>query len=267
MIKIVSNKNSTIKEIKSLNNKKHRWSNKLYIIEGIKIVEEALENNIFLKYIVISEDFHAENREGILFSKISSYGNLIKVTNKIFEELSDTINSQGIMAVAELKTFELKDILSNKKSSLLFLDNVQDPGNMGTIIRTADAFNMDGIILSLGCVDPYNLKVVRSTMGSIFRLPLYFIKDSIETIQSLKSYDYQIFATALEESLAIFDTSYEDKIVLVIGNESKGVRTDIFSEVDKLVKIPMPGKAESLNAGVAASILMYEVMRQRTKKY
>jgi len=265
MIEITSSKNPTIKEIKSLSNKKYRWANSLYIIEGIKIVEEALNNNIFLKYIVVTDEFLLSNSANELCQKILSHKNLIKIDTKIFSDLSDTINSQGIIAVAEIKNHDLSQVIHKKNNVLLFLDNVQDPGNMGTIIRTVDAFNMNGIILNQGCVDPYNLKVVRATMGSIFRVPLYFCKDNLYALDILRTNNYSIYATSLEGSLPIFDVTYDKNIVLVIGNESNGVSDEVLNAADNLIKIPMPGKSESLNAGVAASILMYEIMRQGLK--
>ena len=166
------------------------------------------------------------------------------------------------MAMCEFNIRELSEIYDLDNPIILFLDGLQDPGNMGTIIRTADAFNIDGIILGQGSVDPYNLKVVRATMGSIFRVPLYICDNSLETIMGLKTRGFNLLATSLEGSL-IYDSDFKGKIISVIGNEANGVSPDILKEADKCIKIPMPGNAESLNAGVAASIIMYEAMRSR----
>ena len=159
----------------------------------------------------------------------------------------------------------LSGIFNSVKPALIFLDGVQDPGNMGTIIRTCDAFNLDGIIIGPGSVDPYNPKVVRATMGSIFRVPLYISNDSLETIADLSQGGLNIFSTSLEGSIPSYDIDYKEGFVLVIGNESNGVQDPIIKKSDKLIKIPMPGFAESLNAGVAASIIMYEAMKSKRK--
>ena len=198
------------------------------------------------------------------FQVIEDRKELIYVPDSIFKEISDTENPQGILAIARFKFQELKGLKIKEKPTLVFLDRLQDPGNMGTIIRTADAFNIDGIIINGGCVDPYNPKVVRATMGSIFRIPIYHVEDSVQGLSSLKERGLRIFATSLEGSVPIYDIDYNDGFILVIGNESTGVSDEIYSLSDKLIRIPMPGEAESLNAGVAASIIMYEAMKQRS---
>ncbi|MDR7870389.1 MAG: RNA methyltransferase [Tissierellaceae bacterium] len=262
MIEISSNQNPLIKEIKSLNRKKNRWENRLFIIEGIKIIEEAIINGIKIKSIFISEKF-LESKDGLVFYvELKNLHNLAKVSDPLFKSISDTENPQGILAVCEFNIRDFYEIDNLEKPSMLFLDGVQDPGNMGTIIRTADAFNMDGIILGEGCVDPYNPKVVRSTMGSIFRVPLYICKNSIESLQELKIKGFHIFATSLNGK-SLYDADFDNKFLCVIGNEANGVNPKILDIAERRIKIPMPGNAESLNAGVAASIIMYEAMRSR----
>lgn len=263
MLDITSPKNSLIKEIKSLYRKRDRWSNQLFIIEGIKIIEEAIFNNIYLKYIIFTDKLLSTVEGKDFFEEIKYRDNIVHITENLFKEISDTENPQGVIGVAKFNIPVLDEIFSIKNPSLLFLDGVQDPGNMGTIIRTCDAFNLDGIILGKGSVDPYNPKVVRATMGSIFRVPLYIIDDSLEVLSTLSSYRIKILATSLEGSVPVYDIDYKEGFVLVIGNESKGVALDILSKSDTLIKIPMPGFAESLNAGVAASIIMYEAMKSR----
>lgn len=263
MLEITSPKNPLIKEIKSLYRKKDRMKNKSFIIEGIKMIEEAIDNNYPIKNIIYTDQLLKIKDGEILFEKIKGLDNIIYVPNNIFKEISDTENPQGVLGIARLEYKELREIKNKERLFLLFLDEVQDPGNMGTIIRTADAFNADGIIVTDGCVDPYNPKVVRATMGSIFRVPLYYTSDGIQELKKLKDMDIRLYSTSLVGSMPIYEADFNEGFILIIGNESNGVSEEIFSLSDKLIKIPMLGGAESLNAGVAASIIMYEVMKQR----
>ena len=263
MIEIRSSKNPLIKEIKSLYRKKERMKNKSFIIEGIKIIEEAIVNHYPIKSIIYTDRLLNTKDGQEFFRTIEYMDNLVYVPDNIFREITDTENPQGILAIAKFEFRDLSELKGKDKPFLLLLDELQDPGNMGTIIRTADAFNIDGIILTDGCVDPYNAKVVRATMGSIFRLPLYYTNDGISVLNDLKMSKINIYSTSLEGSVPIFDIDYNEGFVLIIGNESKGVSEDIFALSDKLIRIPMPGGSESLNAGVAASIIMYEAMKQR----
>jgi TrmH family RNA methyltransferase len=265
MIEITSSKNPLIKEIKALSRKRDRWENKLFVMEGIKIIDEAIENNVNIKNIFYSDRLLSNNDGWCFLDKIRDMRNLIYVDDKIFSEISDTENSQGVLATGNFLSNNIDNLSDNSEQFLIFLNSLQDPGNMGTIIRSADAFNISGIIIGERCVDPYNPKVVRATMGSLFRMPLYFIHDDIGTINSLKNKGYKIYATSLEESTSNYDINYEGKFVIIIGNEANGVNERLIDLSDMRIKIPIPGHAESLNAGVAASIVMYEVMKQQAK--
>lgn len=262
MLEISSKNNSLIKEIKGLYRRKNRWANKQFIIEGIKVVKEAILNKVNIKQIIYSEKLLSTPEGQELFQNIQFRDNVVKLTDNLFNEIADTDNPQGILAIVEFIEREFSDILNIKNPALLFLDRVQDPGNMGTIIRTGDAFNIDGIIIGEGCVDPYNPKVVRSTMGSIFRVPLYVCADSLDFLLNFKGKDIKVLATSLDGRL-LYNENFQGGFICIIGNESRGVDPKIMSIADSAIKIPMPGKAESLNAGVAASIIMYESMRCR----
>ncbi|WFA09880.1 RNA methyltransferase [Tissierella sp. Yu-01] len=266
MIQISSSKNPIIKEIKSLYRKKDRWNNKLYIIEGTKLINEAINYGIDIKYIIYTEKL-LKTEEGLgFYNLLNKLRNLINIPESLFKEICDTENSQGVLAVVSFRINDTTELFSGREKFLLYLDGLQDPGNLGTIIRSADAFKADGILLSEGCVDPYNSKVVRATMGSIFRVPLYFIKDDYVFLNQLKEKNYRIYATSLEGSIPNYEITYKDNFIIVIGNESRGISDNIINLADRLIKIPMPGFAESLNAGVAASIILYEAMKQRGKK-
>lgn len=262
MTEIRSVNNRLIKDIKSLYRKKGRQKHDSFIIEGIKIIEEVIENNYPLKHIIYT-DYLLENEEGkTLFSKIEKFSNLIYVPINIFKEISDTETPQGIIGISSIVSRKTEEICNLQNKSLLFIDGIQDPGNMGTIIRTADAFSIGGIIVRDGSVDVYNPKVVRATMGSVFRVPLYFTR-GIKELEKLKSNGINIYSASLDGSIPIYDVDFNGKFVLTIGNESKGLSSEVLSISNKFIKIPMTGKAESLNVAIAASIIMYEAMKQR----
>jgi RNA methyltransferase, TrmH family len=272
MQRITSSDNSIIKEIKSLKEKKYRTEKGLYIIEGIKLLEEALDEKVAFKYVIMNDSF-ADSFEGSsLGEKFLLLNNLIYIVpDKLFREASDTLNPQGILAVVEKKHYNLKEgifsgIASNNPSGNAFwiiADSIQDPGNLGSIIRTADAAGVTGMVISIGCADPYNPKVIRSTMGSIFRIPLFFCKDLYLSLQYLKENGTRLYASHLKGSCEYYDADFKGNIALIIGNEAAGISEVSTRCSDLLIKIPMPGRAESLNAAAAAAILMYEVVRQR----
>ncbi|QQY80373.1 TrmH family RNA methyltransferase [Keratinibaculum paraultunense] len=265
MKRIESPSNPIIKEIKSLYRKKDRWAKKKFIVEGINIVKECINNNYPLICIIYSDELLNVKGGWELFNRISSHPKLIHITNQLYREISNMENPQGIMGVSEFNINSIHEISLKEDSSLLLLDRLQDPGNMGTIIRSADAFGIDGIIITKGCVDVYNPKVIRSTMGSIFRVPIFYEDDPIFAINKLREEKVKIYATSLEGSIYIYEANFKLPFLLVIGNESSGVSSNIYSVSDSLIKIPMIGDAESLNAAVASSIIMYESIRQRSQ--
>lgn len=266
MQKIISKNNSIIKEIRSLSKKKYRWNNKLYIIEGIKLLEEALDNKENLRQILFSKTLLDTSNGEDLFNRLENHKRLIQVEDSIFKTLSDTENPQGVLAVVEFKDHDYKDLFNKEDIHLFYLDSVMDPGNLGTIIRSADAFKIHGIIMGEGSVDPYNPKVVRAAMGSLFRVPLYFDSQYYDILKDLKTHKFKIHTTYLKGSKPNYSIDYNGNYVIVIGNESTGVSHKIVNISDTLIKIPIPGRAESLNAGVASSILMYEVAKQSVEK-
>lgn len=261
---ISSVSNPIIKNIKGLDKKKKRWDNKRYLIEGIKLIKESIDFDAEIEYILYSESLlHINNGRDILNLIKNKNIKCIEITEKIKKHISKTENSQGIFAIAKFSNYNIEDILKKDKSFLLILDRIQDPGNMGTIIRTADAFGVDGIIVTEGCVDVYNPKTVRSTMGSLFHIPIIFCENINESINLLKENDIKIMSTSLYKAEALYDIDFNTGFAFVIGNEANGVSENILNKSDVNIKIPMIGDAESLNAAIASSIVMYEAMRQR----
>ena len=256
---ISSKNNEIIKNIKKLKDKKYR-ENK-FIVEGERIVEEAIQENVEISVIVIEESFYNNIEKQDLIKKATKYNTLI-VTDKVFLDISDVKTPQGILAV--INKNENKEIDKNTPY-IMALDNLQDPGNIGTIIRTLDSANIKQLIVSKGSVDAYSPKVVRSTMGAIFRVNVIEVENLVETMQNLKNSGFEVVSTSLETDKSIYDISYNKKVV-IIGNEANGVSKEILEMSDYKVKIPMLGKTESLNASVAASIMIYEYVRENLNK-
>lgn len=259
---ITSSSNKFIKEVKGLNKKRDRFKKGLYFIEGIRLVEDSIESNESIEYILYSDRLHETLEGRKLFDRLKDNFKYYKINHDLFREISDTESPQGILAVIRMKKFTLEDI-TKEKSFIVFLDRLQDPGNMGTIIRSADALGASGIIVSKGSVDIYNPKVVRSTMGSLFHLPIIQVKESVETIAKLKDLGVKVLATSVEKAKYCYDTDLTEKILIIIGNEGNGISDELFKISDESIIIPMEGKSESLNVAMASSIIMYEVLRQR----
>lgn len=261
---ITSKDNDFIKHVKKLKEKKYRDEYNEFIIEGIKITQEAIEEKAKIKAVIICED--CKNQSAIpneLLYEVAKM-NCIYVSEKVFMSISDVTNPQGIMAIIEKENEEnLKIDFSNDK--ILILDNIQDPGNMGTIIRTCDSLNMKQIIVSKGSSDIYNPKVVRATMGAIFRIKIIESDDLVKTIKELKKHKFKVYATDLKTKNTIYNVDYK-KSAVIIGNEANGVSQEVLDESSYRIKIPMLGKTESLNAGVAASIVLYEMFRNELTK-
>ena len=249
---IISSKdNVRVKEIKKLKQKKYR--NEKYIVEGSKMIQEAINENVNIELIVL--------RAGTEVSFDISKFEIIEVAENVFNDLSDVTSPQGVLAV--VKKDEKSNEINLNENYILVLDGIQDPGNLGTIIRTADSANLKQIIVSKDTADCYSPKVIRSTMGSIYRVKIIEVEDLEKTLLNLKKNNFEIITTELEAKKSIYEIDYDKKIV-VIGNEGNGVSHEIRNISDIKAKIPMLGKAESLNASVAAGIMIYEYVRQNS---
>lgn len=260
---ITSKDNELVKNIKKLKEKKYRDLNNQFIVEGIKIVSEAIQENANIDSIVICEDCVNDGSiDKKLLFEIAKF-KCIYVTQKIFDTLTDVTNPQGILAVINKE--DLTQNIDYTSDFIVVLDGIQDPGNLGTILRTVDSANLKQIIVSKETADSYNPKVVRSTMGGIFRVNIIKSDNLVETLKQMQKNGFEIVVTSLETNNSIYDINYNKKVV-VIGNEANGVSEEIQELADKKVKIPMLGKTESLNAGVATGIMIYEYVRENVKK-
>ena len=260
---ITSKENETIKNIKKLKDKKFRDEAGLYIIEGIKMIEEAIEEKASIKKILICEEcLTTGDLEQKILYEIAKY-DCIYVNTKVYNFLTDVVAPQGIMAVVEKPSKDTE--IDYSEDIILALDGIQDPGNLGTILRTADSVNLKQIIVTKNTADSYNPKVVRSTMGAILRIKIIETEDLAKTLKEAKKNKFKIVATSLDTNESIYDISYNKKVI-VIGNEANGVSKEIQELADNRVKIPMLGKTESLNASVATGIMLYEYVRQKLNK-
>ncbi|MDU3843511.1 MAG: RNA methyltransferase [Clostridium perfringens] len=257
MLEIESKNNNLFKEIKKLKEKKHRIKSNKYLIEGLRFVEEAIKSKVSIDSIIFTESFKEKNPE--LFLKINENIKLIQMNEALLKQLCSTENPQGIVGVINMQNKELKSV-----ELVVLVDKVQDPGNMGTIIRTAHAAGAAGIVMTKGTVDIYNDKTLRSTMGSIFYIPIVE-DDSLDFIKSLKKEGYKLVVSSLQGKNNFFEENLQGKVMIAVGNEGNGVSDEVYDIADIKVKIPMPGEAESLNVAVATSIMIYEKIRQSFK--
>lgn len=263
-MQVISSKdNELIKHLKKLKDKKYRDENNEYIIEGVKLIEEAVKENAKIKKVIICENTLATyDIPTNITLEIARY-DCIYVTDKIFKTITQVTNPQGIMAIIERKSKEQE--IDFKQDIILALDDLQDPGNLGTILRTADSIGLNQIIVTKNTADAFNPKVVRSTMGAIFRINIIEVDDLKEILKLAKKHKFKTVVTSLQTQNSIYDIDYNKKVI-IIGNEANGVSKEIQDGADIKVKIPMLGKTESLNASVAAGIVMYEYVRQKISK-
>ena len=273
MQRISSKDNSLIKHIKRLKEKKYRDEYGEFIVEGLKLINEAIQENADIRQIVVCDGCdNSEMIESHIKYEMARL-DFIYVPQNIFKMISDVENPQGVLAViGNIKTNrdDNKEAEQISKTSninlnediILALDDIQDPGNLGTILRTADSVGLKQILVSKGTADAYNPKVVRSTMGAIFRVNVIECENLKETLKELQSKDYKVMTTSLKAKKSIYEVDYKKKII-VIGNEANGVSKEILNIADEKVIIPMLGKTESLNASVATGVILYEYVRQK----
>ncbi|SCZ77571.1 TrmH family RNA methyltransferase [Acidaminobacter hydrogenoformans] len=261
---ISSSQNEAYKSIKSLLSKKHRTQQGAFLIEGVRLVRHVLERGWPLQNLIL--DLRESDRPEL--SRLSEQAEAAGVSvmileGELFDVLSETVHSQGCLGVAKMPELQPRPLEGNL---ILALDQIRDPGNLGTILRTADAAGVGGVLLSKGCVEPFNEKVVRATMGSLFDVPLVQCADFAGELSSYREKGYEIAAAVLENSIdyAVFD--WTKPTVLVVGNEAEGISEEIQTLSTQRVSIPIRGGAESLNAAVAAGVLLFEGARQQRVK-
>ena len=265
---ITSSQNSRIKNVTAIRKKpKERNAQDLFLVEGVKMFLEAPLERITEVYLSSSYYNSISDCGSDAIRKLKKLTNVEIVADPVFESMADTKTPQGVICLVRQFHYQISDLLAGTCSGNAFcmvLENLQDPGNLGTIVRTAEGAGVTGILLSKDCVDIYNPKVIRSTMGSVFRVPFFYTDDLEKTLEQWKSKGIRLYAAHLKGSTPYTQENYQGPSAFLIGNESKGLTDRTASIADQNIRIPMKGKVESLNASAAASILMYEAARQRS---
>ena len=283
---ITSSNNQQIKEIMQLQKKsKTRWQQRVFVVEGPRMVAETPKE--LVRKIYMSEAFFRENisadpersysgfgREGSQFDGGLSMLDWKRwmagcayeiVSDAVFKSVSDTKTPQGILCLVRMPEYTLADLLKSDCPHLLLLESIQDPGNLGTMLRTGEGAGVDGIIMNRTTVDLFNPKVIRATMGSLYRVPFVLVDDLAETAMELKRHGIALYAAHLKGTEPYNAPDYTKGTAFLIGNEGNGLTDAAAALADTYIRIPMEGKVESLNAAIAATLLMYEVHRQRRK--
>lgn len=255
---ITSMANQQMKHLTLLMKKaRERKKEQVFVTEGIRMFEEApreLVTAVYVSESFLEKEEHQRCLEGYSYEVVS---------DAVFREVSDTQTPQGILAVVRMPHYELKDLLKKERTHLLVLDSVQDPGNLGTMVRTGEGAGITGIIMNRTTVDLFNPKTIRSTMGSIYRIPYLITDDLLQTMQTLRQEGVSLYAAHLKGQ-AFYDAfDYTKACAFLIGNEGNGLSDEVAAAADTYLKIPMEGQVESLNAAISASLLMYECSRQR----
>lgn len=255
---ITSRDNKIFKLASRLKSARGRNEEKLFLIEGARSVRDAYDKGADFYCIILSENAQLQFKADCPIYTFAP---------KLFGEISETVTPQGIIGICRMRKCSVEDILAKNSDLVILCEALQDPGNIGTIIRTAHAAFCGGVILSKGCCDLYNPKIVRATMSGMFSVPVVQGISAKDAVETFSKNGYCAVAGALtEKCVDLYDADLKGKHLIIIGNEGNGVTKETLSMCDKVVKIPMHPDAESLNAAVAGSVMMYEHYRQNTKK-
>ncbi len=255
---ITSKSNPQIKRLLQLQKKsKARTDENVFVVEGLRMFIEVPEERV--EKVYLSETFYNKKKEELDFQKYP----FEILSDVVFQHVSDTKTPQGILCIVKQKEYKVEELLKVKTPHFMVLDNLQDPGNLGTIVRTAEGAGVDAVFLSKDCVDIYNSKTIRSTMGSIYRVPTVYVENISDLLDEFRKKDIKSYAAHLEGKNSYDQEDYREGTAILIGNEGNGLREEVSRKADVWVRIPMHGQVESLNAAIAASILMFEVSKQR----
>ena len=263
--KITSLSNQKIKELLDIKRRKGRDKHYPFIIEGPHLIETALNSGSQVKDVLFSASFSSIENGQQLLKRLSQHTkNIFEVSEHVIAKIADTETTQGIIAVSACRSLSLEDLRLGAPALIVVVDGVQDPGNLGAIIRTSDAVAADAVILLPGTCDAFMQKTIRSTAGSIFNIPV-INADLQALLQWLRLNKIKLAVTSLDSDRTVFEERLGDPLALVFGNEAHGICKEIRNAADLLLKIPIYGHAESLNVAAAAAVCLYEAVRQRTK--
>ncbi len=263
---IVSAQNSMYKQILRYQNHREAKKANVFLVEGVRAVEELLLAPEWqIESVWVSEDRLQDEFSDFLEKMLPENSMVYALSPALLLGLADTQSPQGVLALVKRKSFKPEDLFKRTESDPFYivLENLQDPGNVGTILRTADSAGAAGVLYTKGTVDVYNAKVVRAAMGSLLHIPICAVETVTEAAALLHAHQVKILAAHLKGSSYHFEQDLTGPVAIMIGNEGAGLSEQAAKQADALVKIPMLGRAESLNAAMAAGILMYETVRQR----
>lgn len=260
---ITSFSNPRVKQVVQWQTKaKERRKDKVFSAEGIKMYEEAPEDSVLEVYLSQDVEEKLKNQPNT-WEKLNRTG-YETVSSEVFAKMSDTQTPQGILTVLKQPEYHLEELLKQTNPLFVVLENLQDPGNLGTIIRTGEGAGITGVIMSAQTVDIFNPKTIRATMGSIYRVPFLYVNDLGETLKLLHQHGVHTYAAHLKGETYYDTFSFTEPTAFLIGNEGNGLQKETADMAESYLKIPMEGQLESLNAAVATALLMYEAHRQRS---
>ena len=262
---ITSSQNKFIKLAAALKQKKQRDELNLFVVEGVRLVEEAAESDWVVETCIYTTDALQNMRVRDVITHLESKNcHMVEVPLALYDKITDTKEPQGIMGIVKKYAYVITDVLaSEQKPFLIVLDELQDPGNVGTMIRTAVAAGCTGILLTKGCTDVFSNKAVRSSMGSIFHVPIVEGLATNEVLAFADEHGIEILATSLESSNVYFKVDFTKPVAIVFGNEGNGVNARFLEHAQERLYIPLLGHVESLNVAASAAVILYEVVRQR----
>ncbi len=258
-----SKDNKLIKNLQSLSDVKHRYKERTFLIEGVKMVEEALRDNLGVSRVVASPSLMRHHGKGILKLAESRGLDVIWITERLMDAVAESKTPQPIIAAVQMKQHSEEALIADGANLIIVAHQLQDPGNLGTIIRSAEAAGASGVAVSPHTVDPYNAKTVRASMGSILRLPVVSVEDLPAFLRKCRQKGFQTVATVVTGEKTHFDIDLTMPTVVILGQEGAGLPDEVMPDIDLQIRIPMARTVESLNVATAAAVILYEAMRQR----
>lgn len=266
-VPITSKDNRVVKYIRSLSEHKHRKKEQAFVIEGLKMAEEALRYQSELELIIATPSLLRHHGKNILKLAEDQSVEVLWISDKLMDTLAETKTPQPVMAIVNMKEDSEEKLLTHESGLIIVCNGLQDPGNLGTIIRTAEAAGASGVAITSDTVDPYNSKTVRASMGSILRVSVAKISDVGNFIKKCKQNNFQTAAMTLEGDKTPFELDLKKPTVIIVGQEGSGLPEEVVSITDYQVRIPMAETIDSLNTAVSAAVFLYEAVRQRARKF
>ena len=260
---ITSKENKAVRYLVSLSDPKVRKKEKAFLVEGIKMVEEALRDKLGVKQVIAAPSLTQHHGKGLIKLAERSGVDILWISERLLASLSDSKTPQPVMAVVGMREHSEEALLANDSGLIVIAHQLQDPGNLGTIIRTAEAVGASGVVITANSVDPHNPKAVRASMGSILRVPVVNMSDGKSFLGKCKQRGFQTAAMVLNGKHSLFEMDLKKPTVIIVGQESSGLQGDILESVDLRVRIPMAESIDSLNVATSAAVILYEAFRQR----